>query len=58
VDYPKGSPENPMSADEVQQKFMSLARTVKDEKSVHSILRLYPDLEELKDLSKLIALLE
>ncbi len=47
-----------MSADEVQEKFMSLARTVKDERSVHSILKLYPDLEELKDLSKLITLLE
>ena len=58
VDYPKGSPENPMSPDEVQEKFRSLARTVKDEKSVHSILKLYPDLEELKDLSKLIALLK
>jgi 2-methylcitrate dehydratase PrpD len=58
VDYPKGSPENPMTADEIQGKFKSLARTVKDEKSVDSILNLYHELEGLKDLSKLIALLE
>jgi len=58
VDYPKGSPENPMNAEEIQGKFKSLARTVKDQKSVASILEFYGELERLKSLSPLIALLK
>jgi 2-methylcitrate dehydratase PrpD len=57
VDYPKGSPENPMTSGEVEGKFKSLARTVKSESSIASILELYQKLEGLKDLSPLIALL-
>ena len=58
VDYPKGSPENPMNAEEIQGKFKSLARTVKDQKSVASILEFYGELERRKSLSPLIALLK
>ncbi|MDO8957325.1 MAG: MmgE/PrpD family protein [Deltaproteobacteria bacterium] len=57
VDYPKGSPENPMTTDEIEDKFKALARTVKDQDTILSILKLYQSLEELKDLSPLIALL-
>jgi 2-methylcitrate dehydratase PrpD len=57
VDYPKGSPENPMTADEIRGKFVSLARTVRNEKSVDSILNLYQELERLKNLGGLVALL-
>jgi len=57
VDYPKGSPENPMTTDEIEDKFKALARTVKDQDTILSILKFYQSLEELKDLSPLIALL-
>jgi 2-methylcitrate dehydratase PrpD len=57
ADYPKGSPENPMTADEVQAKFKSLARTVREEKSVALILESCEKIERLKDLSPLIVLL-
>jgi hypothetical protein len=46
-----------MSPDEIHGKFRSLARTVKDEKSVDSILGLYQELEGLKNLAGLVALL-
>ncbi len=58
VDCPKGSPENPMNAEEIQGKFKSLARGVKDDKSVASILEFYGDLERQKSLFPLIALLK
>ena len=57
VDYPKGSAENPMPADEVENKFRILAQTVRDENTTSSILELYQKLEELKNLSPLIHLL-
>lgn len=57
VDYPKGSSENPMIADEVENKFRALARTVKDEHTTSSILELGQRLEELKNLFPLIPLL-
>ena len=57
VDYPKGSSENPMIVDEVENKFRALARTVKDEHTTSSILDLCQRLEELKNLFPLIPLL-
>lgn len=57
VDYPKGSPENPMTPDEVEEKFKTLSRTVKDETDIASILELYQNLDRLMDLSPLVALL-
>lgn len=40
VDYSKGMPENQMTADEIADKYMSLARYATDEKSAYRILSL------------------
>jgi len=55
VDFPKGSPENPMTPEEVAQKFKSLAAAVKDESAISKILENQGRLEDLPDLSPLIA---
>jgi 2-methylcitrate dehydratase PrpD len=55
VDFPKGSPENPMTPEEVAQKFKSLAAAVKDESAISKILENQGRLEDLPELSPLIA---
>ena len=55
VDYPKGSPENPMISEEVAEKFKTLARTAKGEGAISSILDYQKNLEKLPNLLPLIA---
>jgi 2-methylcitrate dehydratase PrpD len=40
VDYSLGMPENPMPMEEIERKYMSLARASVDEESAHAILEL------------------
>jgi len=56
-DFPKGSPENPMNGEEVEEKFKNLARTAKGEPAISAILEHQRGLEELPDLSSMVALL-
>lgn len=57
VDYPKGDPENPLSDDELIEKFRLLASaTISDEKA-EKIIDVVLNLEKVDDINKLTALL-
>jgi 2-methylcitrate dehydratase PrpD len=54
VRYPKGNPNNPMSADEVQAKFAALAaRTLQDTK-IRALSDMLLRLETLPDVGELM----
>lgn len=55
VDYPKGSVQNPMSAQDIEEKFKALAARVKNEEEIKIFLHHYRCLEELPDLNPLIS---
>lgn len=58
IDIPKGSPSNPMSDDDIDSKFSSLALPlIKDEKKTKDILHLLWGLEREKNINKLIRFL-
>ncbi|OGV96897.1 hypothetical protein A2W24_03775 [Microgenomates group bacterium RBG_16_45_19] len=57
VDYPKGSPENPMTQEEVKKKFRSLATRVTGEKILEQIVTSIDDLERMKDVIELAKIL-
>jgi 2-methylcitrate dehydratase PrpD len=57
VDYAKGTPENPMTLDEIAEKFRMLASTVISQKQVEEIIGMVNDLENLKNVQSLIELL-
>ena len=54
VDYCKGTPENPLSRGELEEKFRGLASTALDSKRVEELLERFSNLEHEKDLSSLI----
>lgn len=58
VDYPKGEPENPMTHDELVDKYRILAGKVFSEDRVERILRGAEGLEDLADCNALTTLLE
>ncbi|MBI2859849.1 MAG: MmgE/PrpD family protein [Chloroflexi bacterium] len=53
--YPKGLPRNPLTQDELEQKFKRLAGNVIPSKQADDIIRMVGDIEELKDVSDLAA---
>jgi 2-methylcitrate dehydratase len=53
VDYAKGSPKNPMTPNEIKQKFMDLATTVISIEHAKKIRRLISDLDRLTDITQL-----
>ena len=57
VNVPKGSVENPMSWQEIQDKFRRLARDSIDEKKADAITELVVDLENVHDVGELAKLL-
>jgi len=57
VDYHKGHPKNPMSDDEVEEKFRRLTRKYLDKNRAARILDSVWNLEKAKDISKVISLL-
>ncbi|MBN2062042.1 MAG: MmgE/PrpD family protein [Deltaproteobacteria bacterium] len=57
VDYAKGTPENPMTAEEIKEKFRGLASTVIPQKQVEKIIGTVRDLENLENIQGLIHLL-
>jgi 2-methylcitrate dehydratase PrpD len=58
VDCPKGEPENPMTEDEIINKFRVLASYVKlKQEEIDKIIAMVMNLEELDDVSKLAAML-
>jgi 2-methylcitrate dehydratase PrpD len=56
VDYPTGSPENPMSFDDVAEKFESLADTVMGRGRIDAIIQKVGGLEKLENIRELTQL--
>ncbi len=54
VDYPKGAPENPMTDEELEGKFRSLASKVMSERQMRTIKELVYGLDELDDIGCLM----
>jgi 2-methylcitrate dehydratase PrpD len=57
VDYPTGSPQNPMSFDHVAEKFESLAGTVMGRSRIDAIIEKVERLEKLANIRELTELL-
>jgi len=55
ITTPKGDPRNPLSPDELRQKFMSLTSRVLGEKEADTLLRRVCDLHRLDDIHLLFA---
>lgn len=58
VNMPKGSVENPMSWQEIQAKFKSLARDVVGEKKTAAIIELTDNLETIEDVADITKLMQ
>ena len=54
---PKGSPQNPLSDDELERKFTRLSMKVLNEKQMKEVIQLVNDLESLREISSLTRLL-
>lgn len=57
VEFPKGDPQNPMSTDELVEKFRRLASHVLDHEQVDRLLRTVEHLERLYNIGELTGLL-
>jgi 2-methylcitrate dehydratase len=57
VDYHKGHPKNPMSDQDVEEKFQRLTRKILDKNHARRILDPAWNLEKAKDVSKMLSLL-
>ncbi len=57
IEYPKGDPENPVTRDELLDKFRLLAGFHLPGKKVEQVIEVVSNLEDLKDINKLTALL-
>jgi 2-methylcitrate dehydratase PrpD len=57
VDYARGDPENPMTKNEVEGKFVKLATTVIDEARAFEIAKLIDGLEKIDEIGELTRLL-
>lgn len=55
--YPKGTPRNPLTREEREEKFGRLAGTVLPRERVVRIVRMVDDVEQLRDMADLAALL-
>jgi len=54
---PKGDPTNPISFDEIEEKFRNIARLAIPEKNMELVIELIKNFERLSDLEEIIALL-
>lgn len=57
VDYPKGSPQNPLTDSELQQKFVRLSEKILDQRRMEEIIRAVDALENIKEAATLAHLL-
>lgn len=57
TEFAKGEPENPVSRDELEEKFRRLARFVLDKKETQRVLETVNELDRLKDINELTELL-
>jgi 2-methylcitrate dehydratase PrpD len=57
VEYAKGGPQAPLSAQEMRAKFVDCARRVSDEAAIQKVVEYIERLETLRDVGDLCALL-
>ena len=57
VDYHKGHPKNPMSDQDVEEKFLRLTRKILDKNHARRILDAIWNLEKTKDVSKVVSMM-
>jgi hypothetical protein len=57
VEYAKGGPQGPLSAQEMRVKFVDCARRAIDETAIQKVVEHVERLETLKDVADLCALL-
>ncbi len=57
TDYPRGCPQNPASAAEIENKFVDLAKNVLGEQRAREIVQEVSDLDQATNLKRLVALL-
>ncbi|MFC1864267.1 MmgE/PrpD family protein [Chloroflexota bacterium] len=57
VDYPKGHPNNPMTDEDIRDKFFSLATKFMSEEQIKQVIDTIYTLEELNDIGRLMELL-
>ena len=57
VEYAKGGPQAPLSAQEMRTKFVDCARRAIDEAAIQGVVEYVERLEALKDVGDLCALL-
>jgi len=55
--YAKGSPKNPFSDEEVNEKFRSLALPIMEKSGVDQMIQMISNLESVKDLQEITRLL-
>jgi 2-methylcitrate dehydratase PrpD len=57
VDFPKGSPQNPLTKEELERKFVDLASLALPEENVKRLLEVVNNLESLEKITLLTDLL-
>ena len=57
VEYPKGSPQNPLTDEELQRKFVRLSEKILDGKRMETIIERIDNLESMKEVSALTQLM-
>lgn len=55
---PKGDPANPISFDEIEEKFRNIARLAISEKNMELVVELIKNFERLSDLEEIVKLIE
>jgi len=54
IEYPKGDPENPLSSEEIKDKFLSMVQPVLPVQLAKKIIQLVEDLENLGDVRQVM----
>jgi 2-methylcitrate dehydratase PrpD len=57
LEAPKGDPANPMSFDEIEEKFRNNARLMIPKKNMELVIELIKNFESLSDIEEIVALL-
>lgn len=57
LEAPKGDPANPMSSDEIEEKFRNTARLAIPKKNMELVIELMKNFERLSGIEEIIALL-
>ena len=58
IEYPKGDPENPLSWEDIQDKFLNMVSTVYSAKQSNNVIGWVENLEKVEDVSNALEALE